>query len=291
MPEALHHLAPRAQPGGRPRQAEVRQHQFVQPLFGQDQGQLVDRMPNVLLFDHRVQGDVAEQRQLLAHLGAQGNLGAADQRVGQQPQFPQPRGALLRRLGLDLARGLDEGYVREVNHHHVLAPFLQPDLPDGLEEGHALDVAHRSADLAQDNIHPRLREVPEAGFDLVGDMRDHLHGPAEVIPVPFLPQHLPIDFARGEIAFPGGGLPGEPLVVAQVQVRLGPVVGHIDLAVLVGTHGSGIHIEIGIHLDHADRQPPADQQPAQRRGGEALPKRGNHAAGDKDELGHERIPP
>jgi len=47
------------------------------------------------------------------------------------------------------------------------------------------DVADRPADLSDDDVRAmpagvRLGHRPDAAFDLVGDMRDHLDGVAEV---------------------------------------------------------------------------------------------------------------
>jgi hypothetical protein len=44
----------------------------------------------------------------------------------------------------------------------------------------------------------------------------------------------------------------EPLVVPDVEVGLGSVVGHEDLAVLERVHRARIHVEIGIELLHHD---------------------------------------
>ena len=58
-------------------------------------------------------------------------------------------------------------------------------------------------------------------------------------------------------------LVNEPLIVAQVQVRLRAVVRYEHLAVLIGTHGSWVHIQIGVQLLHPDPQAPLLQQPSQ----------------------------
>ncbi len=42
--------------------------------------------------------------------------------------------------------------------------------------------------------------------------------------------------------------------MAKVEVRLGAVRGNEYLTVLKGTHRARIHIEVGIQLDHADRE-------------------------------------
>ena len=70
--------------------------------------------------------------------------------------------------------------------------------------------------------------------------------------------------------------------MAQIQVGLRAVVGDEDFAVLIGAHGAGIHVQIGIQLLVGDLQAPLLQKAAQGRGGDALAQAGNHAAGDEN---------
>ena len=80
----------------------------------------------------------------------------------------------------------------------------------------------------------------------------------------------------------GGRTPGEALVVAEVEVGLGPVVGDEDLAVLVRAHRARIDVEIGVELAQPHLVAARLQQRAERRGGETLAEGGDHAAGDED---------
>ena len=66
---------------------------------------------------------------------------------------PQLLHRVLGRLGLELARGLDERHQREVDVDHVLAPDVLLQLADRLEERQALDVADRAADLDDLDVH------------------------------------------------------------------------------------------------------------------------------------------
>jgi hypothetical protein len=75
--------------------------------------------------------------------------------------------------------------------------------------------------------------------------------------------------------------------MAEVEVGLGAVVGHEDLAVLIGAHRARIDVQIGVELPQPDlvaRLPAAMR--AEGGGGEAFSKRGNHAAGDEHVTGH-----
>ena len=75
---------------------------------------------------------------------------------------------------------------------------------------------------------------------------------------------------------------GEALVVAEVEIGLGAVVGDEHLAVLIGAHGPGIDVEIGVELAQPHAVAARLQQRAERRRGETLAERGDHAAGDED---------
>ena len=65
---------------------------------------------------------------------------------------------------------------------------------------------------------------------------------------------------------------GEALVMAEVEIGLGAVIGDEHLAMLIGRHRAGIDVEIGIELAQPDRIAARLQQRAERRRCEALAK-------------------
>ena len=73
--------------------------------------------------------------------------------------------------------------------------------------------------------------------------------------------------------------------MAQVQVGLGPVVRDVDLAVLEGIHGPGVHVDVGIELLDRHLKAAGLQEGPDGRGGEPLAQRGQHAARDENKLG------
>ena len=85
-------------------------------------------------------------------------------------------------------------------------------------------------------------------LDLLGDVRDDLHRPPQILPPPLLVEHIPLDLAGGEVGPAVQVLVDKALVMAQIQIRLAAVLGHVDLAVLIGAHGAGIHIDIRVKL-------------------------------------------
>ena len=103
----------------------------------------------------------------------------------------------------------------------------------------------------------------DAPFDLVGDVRNHLHGRAEVIAAPFFLDDGVVDLAGGAVVAPAHRRLHEALVMPEVEIALGAVVGDEDLAMLRRTHRAGIHIDVGIHLQQRDLEPARLQQRAQ----------------------------
>ena len=123
-------------------------------------------------------------------------------------------------------------------------------------------------------------------LDLVGDVRNHLHGAAEVVAAPLLLNDATGRSCRSsscEFAVVDGV--GEALVVAEVEVGLGAVVGDVDLAVLIRAHRAGIDVDVRVELLQRDRVAVAFEEAADRRRRQSLAERGHHAAGDEDVFG------
>ena len=72
--------------------------------------------------------------------------------------------------------------------HRVLRAELDAQLAHRLEERQRLDVADRAADLDDEDVEA-LGAAQDAALDLVGDVRNHLHGRAEVLAAALLADH------------------------------------------------------------------------------------------------------
>ena len=172
----------------------------------------------------------------------------------------------------------------------VLTSHVAANLTNRLEEGQRLDVAHGPPDLDQQDVDAGSRQVDPL-LDLIGDVGDHLHGAAEVVTAPLLAQHRIVDAPRRDVVDLAHPRVCEALVVAEVEIRLGAVVGDVDLAVLEGVHGAGIDVQVGVELEEGDAQPARLQQRPDRRRRETLAQRRKHASGDEDVLrGPDRHP-
>ncbi len=168
--------------------------------------------------------------------------------------------------------------------HGVLGTELDAHLADGLEEGQRLDVTDGAADL--DDGHVGLAgRVAHSGANLVGDVRDHLDGRAEVLAASLLRDHRVVDPPGGEVVRPAHGGRGEALVVAEVEIGLGAVVGDEDLAVLVRRHRPRIDVDVGVELEVGDAKAARLHERADRGGSEPLADGADDASGHEDELG------
>ncbi len=134
-----------------------------------------------------------------------------------------------------------------MDEKRVFRAEFQAHLANGFEERQRLNIAHCAADFHDHHIHA-IRNFLDGGFDFVGNVRNHLHGFAEVIATAFLGKDGFVDAAGGPVV--GARKVGvrKALVVAEVEVRLGAVFGDKHLAVLKGTHGARVHVQVGIAL-------------------------------------------
>jgi hypothetical protein len=159
-------------------------------------------------------------------------------------------------LRLELRRRLDERHERQVDVDDVVLADVLLELAHGLEERQALDVAHGAPDLHDHHVHV-LGDAADRGLDLVRDVGNHLHGPPEVVPPALLFDHRPVHLARGDVVVAAHPRRGEALVVPEVEVRLAAVVGDVDLAVLIGAHRPGVHVDVRVHLLQGHTEAPA----------------------------------
>ncbi len=163
----------------------------------------------------------------------------------------------------------------------VLAPDVLPELADRLQERKPLDVADRAADLDDDDVGV-ARDLPDGRLDLVRDVRNHLDRPSEVVAPALLLDDRVVDLAGGHVVVARHPARRETLVVAEIQVGLAAVVGHEDLAVLVGAHGPRVHVDVRIHLLQRHAEAARLQQRPDRGRRQTLAQGRHDAAGHED---------
>ena len=179
----------------------------------------------------------------------------ADQRVGLDADAAQRGDRVLGRLGLQLTGRRDVGDQRDVQEEAVVPADLVPHLAGGLEEGQRLDVADGAADLGDDDVDPvRGPRRPARIRDLISLV---MCGMTCTVSPRYSPRRsLAITseytWPVVTLARPDEVDVEEALVVADVQVGLGAVLGDEDLAVLERVHRPGIHVEVRVQLLHGD---------------------------------------
>ena len=119
-------------------------------------------------------------------------------------------------------------------------------------------------------------------FDLIGDVRDHLHSGTEIVTTPLFFDDVFVNLSRGEVIELTQFTRCETLVVAEVEVRLSTIVEHIDLTVLKGAHRAGVDIQVRVEFLNAHTQSTLFQECSERTSRQPFTERGDHASGDKN---------
>ena len=208
---------------------------------------------------------IAEQRDLLARAVRDRPLAAAQQDVGLDAEAEQFLGRMLGRLGLQLAGRGDPRHQGQV-HEHAPARGRVRCRAGGSPRGTAGPRCRRPCRRSRTARNPRRsRSAGDEFLDRVGDVRDHLHRGAEIFAAPLAADHGRIDAAGGDAVALARRDADIALVMAEVEIGLGAVVGDEDLAVLIGAHRAGIDIEIGVELAQAHLEAARLQQRAERR--------------------------
>ena len=96
-------------------------------------------------------------------------------------------------------------------------------------------VAGRAANFGDDDVgFAVLGKHADAILNFVRNVRNHLHGLAEIVASALLLDHQLVDPPGGPVVLPRSSHRGKALVVTEVEIGLGAVVGDEDFAVLEG---------------------------------------------------------
>ena len=263
-------------------EVQVLQHQRVHTFVREDDGHFVDR-GDVFGGDDGFVFDVAEQGDLRLDVFGEEAVGAAEQDVGLNSDAEQFFDRVLGGLGLEFLGGGDERHQRDVDEERVLTAKFLAHLADGFDERQGLDVADRAADFDDGHV-DFLRHLLHGSLDFVGDVRDDLHGLAEVVAAALLGDDLLVDAAGGPVIVARQAGVGEAFVVAEVEVGFGAIVGDEDFAVLEGRHGARIDVQIRVELHEVDLEPAAFEQAADGSCRQSLAQRRHNSARHEDVL-------
>ena len=136
-----------------------------------------------------------------------------------------------------------------MNVDGVVVTDGQRKLADRFEKRQAFDVADGPPHFHDHHVVlAGGGQRSHAAFDLIRNVRNHLDGRPQVIPPPFLGNHFIVHLSCRRVVLAGHADVEETLVVPQVEVRFGTIVGDIDFAVLERVHRSRIDVDVRVEL-------------------------------------------
>ena len=140
----------------------------------------------------------------------------------------------------------DKRYMNEAALMHCK---LSLELADGFKEGLGLDIADGAADFNYHDLGAERSDGPlDAELYLIGDMGDDLNGSALIASAALAVEDCGIDLTGGGIIELCEIFIYKSLVVTDIEVCLGAVIGDENLAVLIRIHRTRVNIEIRIQL-------------------------------------------
>ena len=206
----------------------------------------------VFALNDAVEIDVTEGGHLFADLVRQVLLSAQHEDVGLDTYALQLLDGVLCRLCLQLAGSFEVGHVSKVHADCALAEFPF-QLTDSLHERCALDVADGTSDLCDDEvIVVLLSEELDIALDLIGDMRHHLDGLAQIVAAALLVDDALIDASCCQGVGFGSLNACESLIVSKVEVSLHAVNGYIAFTVLIGIERSWVDVDVRVKFLDGD---------------------------------------
>ena len=122
-----------------------------------------------------------------------------DNRIGLDADISQRGDRMLRRLRLQLSRRTDVWQQGHVQEEDIVTTHLVADLPNCLEERQRLDISDGAPNLSDDDVHVRSGHPANPCLDLVRDVRNHLHGVAEILAAAFLRDDGGVHLTRGDV--------------------------------------------------------------------------------------------
>ena len=231
---------------------------------------------------------VAKKRDFAPMLGRQYARHAAKQKIRLHADLAQRLDRMLRRLGFGLARRADKRQQRHVHKAQIRPRQFEPHLPRRLQKRQRFNVAHGAADFDDDDLVVGRKRAADETFNLVRDMRNHLHRAAHIIALPLFADHRFVNLPGREVVFARHLARDKPLVMPQIQIGFRAVGGHEDLAVLIRIHRPRIDIDIRVEFEEIDFDPARLQRRAQRSRRDSLAERRDDSAGDNHELRRRR---
>ena len=156
---------------------------------------------------------------------------------------------MLGRLGLQFLCRAEIWHQSKVDSHAVLFGKFPLELTHRLDERLGLHIAYGSSDFGDyDIILSGLAEKKHASFDFIGNMRDDLYCLAKIGSLPLLVDDGMVDLSCRYIVGLGCMHTEESLIMAEVKVSLGPVIGNIALSMFVRVECTRVDIDVRVEF-------------------------------------------
>ena len=201
------------------------------------------------VFDDAIVLDIAEHGNLFKNALLQGFVAAQDDDIRLDPHTLQFFYRMLGRFGLMLAAAVQIWHQGDMDKKTVFFADFQGYLSDGFQKWLRFDITDGAADFCDHHICTGLCTCPvDECLDFISDMGDDLNGRSQILAASLLIKHIPVDLAGGQVGKPGQIFVDETFIMAQVEICFRTIICHIDFPMLVGAHGSRIHIDVRVQL-------------------------------------------
>src|SRR5674476_277087 len=259
MLDFIHQVVPSLQIRWVRIQMQLVANQAIEALLVQHARHFVDRV-HIPHRDHGPIGHIGKERYFFALFSRNWAISAADQGVRLNANFAQLLGGVLRWFGFEFARRRAPWHVAQMHKGAFVVTELETHLAHRLQKRQRLNIAHGAANFDNGYIDGVGSAKARAAFDellnFVGDVWNNLHRFAQVVAVAFFFQYAFVDLAGGEVVGFAHSCFHKALIVAQVKIGFGAVIGDEDFAMLKRRHGAGINVEVGVELDQSDFEAP-----------------------------------
>src|SRR4030043_2282637 len=170
-----------------------------------------------------------------------------------------------------------------MNEYRFLFSRFITDLTNRFQERKTFNTPHGAADLHDGNI-VSFSRFKDKIFNFISDVRNYLHGFAQIIAASFFGNNGIINLSGGEVVTLSHAGGSKSFIMSQVKIGFRSVIGYKYFAMLKGTHRTGINIYIRVELLIGNFKAAAFQQRRDGSRRQSLAQRRKNAASDKNEL-------
>ena len=246
MHQAADDAIPLGQVGGRCADTEFVEHNIIDVLFVQNARNLVNAI-HVVRGNDCLFGDVGKESDFLALTRWQHPVAATHEDVRLNTDAAQFLHRVLSWFGFHFTRRLDVRDKCEVNEQRALCSLLDTHLPNRFEKWQRFDIPDCATDFDHGHIGVTCPLAHQPN-DFVSNVRNNLYRGTEVVAATFAGDHIFVDAASGEVVGLSHLHPDKALVVSEIKIGFGAVIGDEYLAVLKRAHGPRVDIDVGVEF-------------------------------------------